>query len=374
MKLLFVRSIPHDSTEAIPRAIEATRGMFTEVQILCWDRSGIGLAAHEVLDGVTIARFLNSAPRRSARLLCLLLKYQLWVYRELRRLRPDIVQALDFESVLPSALFCKTNSKTLIYDIRDPLALTAGIPCAVRLAVQLLDYLAIWASAGVVVPHEDRLRYLGPWRHKRRVVVIPNMCPDILDQVAAGEERPPNAPVLTLAFLGHLAATRGGLLLVDLAHRERWVRVLAAGTCRDHALLETLMKTERIQWLGRVPRLEAVRLLWRAAAVALLYDPSVPVNRVAAPNKFYEAMMVGTPVIVCRGTNLAKEVEANMLGFTVNYGDSQELRAALSSLRDPGTLQAFRTRCRSYYLTRCCMTEVLGRYRAFFDDLVNCQD
>ena len=41
---------------------------------------------------------------------------------------------------------------------------------------------------------------------------------------------------------------------------------------------------------------DAMARMEASDAVALLYDPSVVANRYAAPNKFYEAMMIGRPV------------------------------------------------------------------------------
>jgi hypothetical protein len=40
----FVRASLHDVTPAIPRALEATAGLFARRVVLCWDRTGTGLS------------------------------------------------------------------------------------------------------------------------------------------------------------------------------------------------------------------------------------------------------------------------------------------------------------------------------------------
>src|SRR5207302_846041 len=66
--------------------------------------------------------------------------------------------------------------------------------------------------------------------------------------------------------------------------------------------------------------------------VAALYDPAVPNNRFAAPNKLFEAMMFEKPVLVSEGTLAAEIVREVGCGMVVPYGDREALKRALEKL------------------------------------------
>jgi glycosyltransferase involved in cell wall biosynthesis len=87
-----------------------------------------------------------------------------------------------------------------------------------------------------------------------------------------------------------------------------------------------------------------------AHAVAALYDPKVPNNRYAAPNKVFEAAMLSKPVIVSEGTAIAELVRSTGFGLVVPYGDRTALREALERLMlSPAECEAMGARGRSAF-------------------------
>jgi glycosyltransferase involved in cell wall biosynthesis len=62
-------------------------------------------------------------------------------------------------------------------------------------------------------------------------------------------------------------------------------------------------------------------------------------NRIGAPNKLFEAMAAGKPVIVSRGTFMSEVVEREKCGMSVTYGSAEELLGALQKLRDDPDLR-----------------------------------
>ncbi len=63
-------------------------------------------------------------------------------------------------------------------------------------------------------------------------------------------------------------------------------------------------------------------------------DPDHPGYRWVSPNKVFESMALGRPIIVAEGTLAAARIEESGHGITVAYGDSHDLRRALLDLRD----------------------------------------
>ena len=53
------------------------------------------------------------------------------------------------------------------------------------------------------------------------------------------------------------------------------------------------------------------------------YNPKVANHKFSAPNKLYESMALGKPIIVCKGTGIDKIVEEENIGYSISY-DSKE--------------------------------------------------
>jgi len=64
------------------------------------------------------------------------------------------------------------------------------------------------------------------------------------------------------------------------------------------------------------------------------YDTDDKNALVLMPNKFYEAIELGLPLIVSRGTYLAKRTEEEGIGYAIDETNSEELRELLLSLKD----------------------------------------
>ena len=66
-----------------------------------------------------------------------------------------------------------------------------------------------------------------------------------------------------------------------------------------------------------------------------LQNPSVPNNRYSAPNKFYESLMLGKPLVMVRNGSVYKEIEKNGIGETIDASDGkikEEITSAFDRL------------------------------------------
>lgn len=368
MKCVFIRSAEHDITNAIPRAIEAARGSFTDIDVLCWNRTSSKLPAFELRDGVTIHRFIWPTSVKSVRGLIALGCFQLWVAYHLLRLRPKAVQTLDFECVWPTVCVGFLVRAYRIYDMRDPFAYSHNFPPLVRRILYTLDWMAMGLCNAFIIPSAERHGYLGVWgRSKRPVVVVLNTCPD--ESAELPETFLLHTNAIKIAYLGFLSATRAGELLVDFVDsQDGTVHLFIAGSVRPGLLSEKIQRSRFSKLLGQVPRLEALAVMRHSHAVSLLYDPDIPVNRMAAPNKFYEALCVGTPVIVARGMSIAEEVESHGLGWVVEYGNEHDLLDLTSDAADAKLMTAMRCRCREHYLAHCDYQKQFAIYKTFYEN------
>jgi len=371
MKMMFVRATEYKPTPAIPRAIEAGKGIFDDIIIACWNRNKRKI--DEDQDGdLTVKRFSMTAHPRSLRIIIVTLLYQIWVFWQIIKERPSMIQVFDFESVIPACIARFLVGATLVYDIRDPFADCYKFPKVFRNPAYAIDWVYMGLCSAFIVPGHDRLEYLGRWgKSKRPTLVVPNTCDDLVQQlpesvnglVASNDS-------IKIAYIGYLDRSRGAMMWAELCKaKENQMELLVAGDCRDAELASILTSNPNVKFLGLLSNLESMAVMRSSHAIALLYDTSVAVNRMAAPNKFYEALMVSTPVIVSRGMNLEKIVEEEKLGYIVDYGDIESLKAAFEKLKDPQILSDMRKRCRDYYLNNLQLSEHLVNYHNFYKKL-----
>src|SRR5207245_9014430 len=137
---------------------------------------------------------------------------------------------------------------------------------------------------------------------------------------------------VVLCYGGMIAKARG-LMDVVVACEGTGARLSVAGHGPDEAaLLNTIESSPASTYLGTIPYDEVLERTAACDVVAALYDPSVPNNRLAAPNKLFEAMMFSKPVLVSEGTAAADIVREVGCGRVVRYGDREGLKRALESL------------------------------------------
>jgi len=160
-----------------------------------------------------------------------------------------------------------------------------------------------------------------------RVTLLPNPAPRASD-VAVFDvgERP------VLAFAGRLTAQKDLGRALDAMRELTDARLLIAGDGPERASLEAAAG-ERVEFLGPLPRAEALGLL-RAADASIL--TSAWEN---FPHGVVESLAVGTPVIATRTGGVAEVVHDGENGLLVEPGDTDAFVAAVRRYLDDSELR-----------------------------------
>jgi glycosyltransferase involved in cell wall biosynthesis len=177
---------------------------------------------------------------------------------------------------------------------------------------------------------------------------------------------------LHLSYVGLLEIRRGLLHVLEvLRSHPEWTLELA-GIGRDaRAILDAATQMPNVHWHGEVAYDRALSLNASADVLFATYDPEVPNHRFSSPNKIFEAMMLGKPVIVARDTNADRLVEKESCGLVVTYGDRNELEAALSNLaQDPGLRHRLGNNGRRAYETTYSWERMRDSLISFYQEVV----
>lgn len=310
----------------VERTAKALREDGHDVTVFLWDREE-AFPRSETQDGIRIRRLPLPAPYNRPGLLVPMAWWMMAAFGATRG--ADAVHATDLDT-LPAALVAKAlRGAKVVYDIFDFYGDFVAQSLSERTRVRLRRLeagLATFADL-VLLPDAVRRETLGKG-FERPVEIVMNVPREetLLEEQDVG---------FTLFYGGNLGPDRGLLEAMEAIRGMEGVTFRVAGTGELEARIRALTdQSTQLEFLGQIDHMTLLRETARARAVLAWYDPSVPANRLASPNKLFEAMMLRRPILVSSGTNMSDIVAREGGGLAVPYGNGKALQAAITRLRD----------------------------------------
>lgn len=292
-----------------------------------WDRESRHLPLEEK-DGFSIIRrrFPGQYGGGFLRNIWGLLCFNLWLLYLYLKLRPRVIHAYDFDTVIPALISRIFIKNILVYDIADWYAASRRVGPLKQL-VEISERWVCRKADVVILAHEKRIQQLG--FIPRKWLAIYNTPTDYYDSFNNIKQVSNDYFV----YVGVLQKDRGLEQIIKSTSRLGLKLIIAGfGSLESYCKkLSFIMKN--VEFLGKIPYEKTLELERNAIGIIALYDPRLSNNQLAAPNKLYEAMMLGRPLITSRGTLVGEFVEQKGIGIAVNYQSIEELTQALDHLR-----------------------------------------
>jgi glycosyltransferase involved in cell wall biosynthesis len=268
-------------------------------------------------------------------------------YRLARRLRPDIYHFHD-PILIPVGVLLKLAGARVIYDVHEDAPREALTLCGDRRWVGWTMY-GLWTVLEAVAKLVfDRHICVTPTIAQRfppdRTVLVQNYpllseYADIADRVTY-DRRPPQA-----VFVGGISRQRGIREMVEAFTRlttppEAYLRLVGPF---DSPALEEQMRSEagweRVRYDGYRNRREVADLLSHSRLGLVLYHPTRD-HLTAQPNKLFEYMAAGLPVVASDFPLWRSIVERAGCGLVVDPSDPTAIAAAVEwLLQHPGAAE-----------------------------------
>ena len=125
-----------------------------------------------------------------------------------------------------------------------------------------------------------------------------------------------------IAYVGILAEERMLSAMGNCLSRHPEVELHIAGFGPLDPLFTSLSDScDNIFYYGRIPYDQALELEQKCDIMTAIYDPSVENCRRAAPNKFYESLMLGKPLMMAKGTGMSAIVAENDIGELIEFSE-----------------------------------------------------
>jgi glycosyltransferase involved in cell wall biosynthesis len=309
-----------------PRTMKAAnwlREAGYKVKVIGWDRE-CSNPQKEVINGIEIERIaipghygagINNVFR--------LLLFNIRLFFMLLFDTPNIIHACDLDTAFPALLVKKIKKTKMVYDIYDFYAESRRIGPLTPF-IRYIEKVVARSSDLVILAHEERIQQLEPLpsETKARTIVIYNTPED----TKVEKKKEPFLSCPFFSYVGILTPDRALSVIIEVFMKiEKVGLVLGGFGPLEKDIEQKMLPRNNMMFLGRVDYHKALLVQGNSLAVIAMYDPSIPNNQYAAPNKLYEAMMLGKPIITSSHTLLSEIVSSEKIGYIIPYGDIASL-------------------------------------------------
>jgi glycosyltransferase involved in cell wall biosynthesis len=290
--------------------------------------------------------------------------HELRLARRLAALAPDVLHAHD-SNALPAVALAAGRRVPFVYDAHD---LWLGRPRRDRgrlsfalnqLWYTLVERLLVPRAAAAMTVSPPIARHLEKRYGLAEVALVPNYpdpdadaVPGVLDlRLLPGAERlAPDRPVVL--YLGGLMAGRGLEQLVDaMAHTERPQLVLLGEGQLAEALRARAVRrgiADRVHHLAPVPPDDVIAVAATADVGVSPIVPSCLNYRWSLPNKLFQYLAAGIPVVASDFPQVREIIEDARAGLVADTTSSAAVAAAIDAvLADPDEAKAMGERGRA---------------------------
>jgi glycosyltransferase involved in cell wall biosynthesis len=259
--------------------------------------------------------------------------YQFNILKLLLRNRKniDLIHVIDLDSALPVVLFAKIMKMKYVYHIADFYADSRDIKNSrVDKLLRKLEIYVINNSEITIICTEDRIEQISG-SNPKRIEIVHNV--PIIDS-KYNQENVINGNVLKFAYVGSLHEKRFIKEMVDTFSDFLGADLHIAGMGNMEKYVKDAAKRHsNIHYYGVVKYEEAMKIYYNSNIIIGMYDPRIKNHKYAAPNKVYESMNLGRPIIYTNGIGLSELVNKHDFGWLVDY-DQQSFSQLVKSIKN----------------------------------------
>lgn len=246
----------------------------------------------------------------------LLLLYPVWMillffkvlfFRNLDRYNLIVI---NFDSALPVFLASYIRKINYIYEVHDEFAISYNFPLFVKKVIKRIDDRIMNCSDLVIHVDFNRIN-----NESCKSIVIENSPFDYYENKEINYRK----DKMRFAVIGNISSVRGINSIFNFAELNDFIEILLVGKFYDQTLREKLLKLPNVIYKDYMEQDKLFEILQSCCGIFSLYDPSLEINRLAASNKVYDAMMMGIPVITNPEVVNSEFIVKNNIGLLVSY-------------------------------------------------------
>lgn len=309
-----------------------------KVQVVYWKKNKYEIKNSLADDGLVIPIDIPANDHNPFARLVPMLKYFRRLNNILKSTNPKCIYVSKLDSMyLVYRYWKKVKIKpVIIYDISDMHALTYNdsknpVKILLRYLLHRMEKKVSCCVQNLVITSwafwEE---YYKEFYVREKVIYIPN-APDL--KVFENYKRKRNGRY-TIGFIGSIRYPKQLKCLIDVSEKANIEVLIAGGGVNEKEIREYSANTKTVRMTGQFDyEKEVAGLYGQVDCVFAQYDTAIKNVSLALPNRLYEAAFCGLPLIVSKGTYLAKLVSEYGLGVAVQDLDRNDMVSKIIELK-----------------------------------------
>lgn len=338
--IAFLRSTDGNPDSRLQKYIDAIKEQRVDFIALCWDRN------LKFTDNKNYTYYHKKAVYGSGmKNMIKLLGFNLFLLKKLisNRKKYNIIHACDFDTIIPAIVMKVFFHKKVIYDIFDWFVDSRELHNPIiKNSILGLEYIALKLSDRTIVCEEERKKQIC--YQPKDIWVLPNI-PNFKPLNSFGIESKNSR--IKASYVGVLTKHRGIEKVVKYAEthpNQIELEIAGFGELED-LIKKACTKVTNIHFYGTVPYETGIEIMKNSDIILAIYEKTIPNHIYAAPNKYYEGLYLGKPILTTKDTYVGIKTEKYKTGFTITE-DYNELQALFSK-------EELREDIKSYKVNAC---------------------
>lgn len=258
--------------------------------------------------------------------------FDIWLFTKLILKKFDYIHSIDLDTGVVGLILAKLKNKPFIYQCLDPYYanLPSNWPRMFGKLAMLLENYVITKSDLFIITDQFRMpQHVGA--NPKTIIEFPNVPVD-LPMLQNSKDSD-----FIVGYIGSLVEGRNLLTIINTVGEleNEGIRLIIGGF---GPLEETIkiksMKYDNMSFVGWIPYKEVLKLENSFHVMIHTTDPGNQSQKWVSPNKLFESMALGKPIIVSEGTLSAKRVGMIKCGLIVQYGSEMDLKGAILQLKN----------------------------------------
>lgn len=309
------------------------------VVVLAWDRTEEYDIREERLHlkngDVPIIRFgipaiWGGGMRRNAKSAILFhIRARKWLWNHIDSF--DCIHATSF-TIGHEAIKFQKKGKKLVYDIYDYYADIHNSNKLIHDLIKRTEDNVINHADVTIICSESRKEQIKGSCPRKLCVIHNSPSVDELSLCEEGLICQSQTSLPRVVYVGNLIEERYIQSLLEIASNTKSFELHIGGFGVLEELVATYAKTyTNIFFYGKMKYSDVLKLEKECDIMVALYDPRVPNHKFAAPNKFYEALFIGKPIIMFKNTGMDPVIKENAIGEICDFS-KESLNDAITKI------------------------------------------
>jgi len=257
------------------------------------------------------------------------------------------IHACDFDCGLVSLIITLFFNKKMVYDMYDYYSDSRQMPLKVEKIINKLE--------NSIINNADVSIICGEWRKeqiknaKPKQLLIIHNTPEITN-IQKKKIIKSNTKKLKIVYVGILQDYRLLLEIIDLIKDSDKFELHIGGFGKHEEYIKKVAKQyKNIVFYGSLNYNDVLCLERDCDILFATYDPKIKNHKYSAPNKIYEAMALGKPIIVCKGTGIDELIIKNNIGFSIEYNANSFMKILNKIFNDKNIIAEMGVRAKKIY-------------------------